>query len=243
MLRLSGPGGGPQLLIPAPAAVDSQILCEQRGKSLRAGPIATAAEAFPTIGAVSSPADAISPSTTAAPRVAIVVSRYNTLITDALRAGAERAYAARGGDAGSLVIAEAPGAYELVAVALAAASRADVAGVVALGCIIQGETIHDEVLAHAVAKGLTDITLKTGKPVAFGVLTTRNAEQARARAGLAVGSSVGLEGGGGGKGEEAMHALLDAIAAIDHLRRGEGRVSFGERPIRDKTRGADEVNR
>lgn len=205
--------------------------------------VATRDGAFPTIGAVSSPADAAASSTNAAPRVAIVVSRYNTLITDALRAGAERAHAARGGDPRSLVIAEAPGAYELVAVALAAASRADVAGVVALGCIIQGETIHDEVLAHAVAKGLADVTLKTGKPVAFGVLTTRNAEQARARAGLATAASQGPQAGGENKGEEAMHALLDAIAAIDHLRCGEGRVSFGERPIRDKTRGADEVNR
>lgn len=176
----------------------------------------------PTIPGLPSP----DPTTKPAARIALVVSRYNAAVTDALRAGALRAYAARGGDPSTILIAETPGAYELTAVCLAAAGRPDIAGVVALGCIVQGETIHDEVLAHAVAWGLTDVTLKTGKPIGFGVLTVRDAEQARARAG----------GEHGNKGEDAMHALLDAIAAIDHLRGAPQRVSLSERRAPDKTR-------
>src|SRR5262245_54810465 len=122
------------------------------------------------------------------PPVAIVVSRYNATITDRLLEGARAAYAAAGGDAGALVIADAPGSFELPALALAAAKRARIRGVVALGCLIRGETRHDQYMAQAVAHGLVDVTMRTGIPVAFGVLTTENVEQAEARAGGAHGN-------------------------------------------------------
>ena len=139
---------------------------------------------------------------------AIVVSRYNDSITSVMLDGAVSAYEAAGGSAGSLGIIEAPGAYELIAVANAAAGSGMYDSVVCLGCVIRGETSHDMHISSAVAQGLGEITIKTGVPVAFGVLTTNTIEQARARAGGVVGN----------KGAEAMDAVLGAagaIAAID----------------------------
>ena len=146
------------------------------------------------------------------PPVAIVVSRYNRTVTDKLLHGAVREYARAGGYAESLVIVNAPGAFELTALCHAAAHAEGIAGVVALGCIIKGETRHDRYLADAVANGLTAVTLQTGIPVAFGVLTVDSAKQALARAG----------GEHGNKGEEAMAALLDTIAEIRRLHEGVG---------------------
>src|ERR1051326_5535806 len=103
-----------------------------------------------------------------APAVAVIVSRYNGSISDRLLAGAKDAYAEWGGDAAVLAVIPAPGSYELPALSLAAARTGRFAGVVALGCLIKGETRHDEYIAHAVAGGLVDVTVATGVPVAFG---------------------------------------------------------------------------
>ncbi|MBL8764013.1 MAG: 6,7-dimethyl-8-ribityllumazine synthase [Phycisphaerae bacterium] len=160
------------------------------------------------------------------PAVAVVVSGYNASVTERLLDGALRAYADAGGraddpkDPGVRVV-RAPGAFELTALSLAAARRPRVRGVVALGCIIKGETRHDEYLAHAVAQGLVGVTLKTGKPVTMGVLTVRDAGQARARAGGRLGN----------KGAEAMSALLRTLDAADGLGRAVGAYPpAGDRP-------------
>jgi 6,7-dimethyl-8-ribityllumazine synthase len=137
------------------------------------------------------------------PRVAIVVSRYNATITDRLLEGAVAAYEGAGGDRDDLVVVDAPGSFELPGLALLAAQQEEVAGVLAIGCIIKGETSHDEYLAHAVAYGLVSVTMKTNMPVSFGVLTVDNVAQAEERAG----------GRHGNKGEEAMRALLLTIRA------------------------------
>lgn len=158
--------------------------------------------------------------------VAILVSRYNESVTGAMLAGAVEAYAERGGDPAGLTIVEAPGAYELIALANAAADRHK--AVVCLGCVIKGETPHDEHIARAVAHGLAEITLKSGVPVAFGVLTTLDAAQAKARA----------SGKKGNKGAEAMHAALDAADAVAALRHGPMPVRHTvELPIPDKAAG------
>ncbi|MBX3365273.1 MAG: 6,7-dimethyl-8-ribityllumazine synthase [Phycisphaeraceae bacterium] len=141
------------------------------------------------------------------PPVAIVVSRYHGAITSRLLDGAVEAYTRRGGVHDNLGIVDAPGSYELVALALAAANTQVFAGVLALGCIVRGETSHDRVLADAIAKGLLDVTLATGKPVSFGVLTVETTAQALERAG----------GGSGNKGEEGMLALLDSIRAAEAI--------------------------
>ncbi|MGE3109266.1 MAG: 6,7-dimethyl-8-ribityllumazine synthase [Phycisphaerales bacterium] len=145
--------------------------------------------------------------------VAIVVSRYNESITSRLRDGAVRAFTERGGSTADLAIFDAPGSFDLTAICDAAASSGRFAGIVALGCIIKGDTSHDQHIASAVVHGLTNITILTGVPIALGVLTVNTAQQARERAGV---------GGGGGKhgnkGAEAMNALLLTLAEIDRVR-------------------------
>jgi len=138
---------------------------------------------------------------------AIIVSRYNESVTSVMRDGAIGAYLDRGGSESTLAVLEAPGAYELISIARAAASSGLYASVVCLGCIIKGETSHDQHISNAVANGLAQITIATGVPVSFGVLTTNTNEQALARAG----------GAKGDKGAEAMNAALDAADAITML--------------------------
>lgn len=139
--------------------------------------------------------------------LAIVVSRYNATITDELLYAAAEEYAAAGGQPDDLIVIDAPGSYELPALCLHAARSGEFAGVLALGCIIKGETDHDQYIANAVAQGLVNITINTGIPVAFGVLTTDTVEQAQARAG----------GDKGNKGQEAMAALIETVYAVQAL--------------------------
>lgn len=141
------------------------------------------------------------------PRVAVVVSTYNRKVTDALRDGALVEYARAGGASGGLAVMLAPGSFELVSLSLSAAVSGRFDGVVALGCIVRGETRHDEYLARAVTQGLLDVTLLTGVPVSQGVLTVNSQAQALARAG----------GRKGNKGSEAMLALLCTLDQIARL--------------------------
>lgn len=155
--------------------------------------------------------------------VAIVVSRYNATITDRLLDGALSCYAQRF-PSGRADVIDAPGAFELPVLAAAAARTGRYAGVLALGCVIRGETSHDRYIAHAVADGLTRIGLDTGIPAAFGVLTVDTNDQAHARAG----------GSKGNKGEESMSALLETIASLRAVAAGLPVKPRGSRP--DKTR-------
>ncbi len=107
-------------------------------------------------------------------------------------------FKAAGGLDSDLDIVEVPGAFELTGGCRMLAERGDVDAVVALGCVLTGETNHDRYIASAVAHGLTMITVGTGVPVAFGVLTCQSMAQARERAG----------GAHGNKGAEAMTAAL-----------------------------------
>jgi 6,7-dimethyl-8-ribityllumazine synthase len=154
------------------------------------------------------------PATSPAYPVAVVVSRYNGSITGKLLEGARSEYLARGGREPGLAVFEAPGAYELPALALVAAQTGRYRGVVALGCLIKGETRHDRYIAEAVAGGLMDVMLRTGVPVAFGVLTVDTPRQARARSG----------GERGNKGAEAMAAVLETIATGEAISAGRNVV-------------------
>lgn len=138
------------------------------------------------------------------PRVAIVVSRYNASITDKLEAGALAAWEDVSGTRSDVIVVPAAGSWEIVPITMAACDRDDIDGVVTLGCIIKGETTHDRILADAVAKGLIDVMMTTGKPVSLGVLTVENVAQAQARAG----------GDQGNKGAEAMLALVETWRAM-----------------------------
>ena len=133
--------------------------------------------------------------------------------------GAIGAYLGRGGVESDLAVLEAPGAYELVSIARAAASSGMYGSVICLGCVIKGETSHDLHISSAVANGLAQITVATGVRIAFGVLTTNTNEQALARAG----------GDKGNKGAEAMSAALDAADAIAMLVHAQSTNSPGVR--------------
>lgn len=142
------------------------------------------------------------------------MSRYNATITNELEQGAVATLRALRGQGAidMLEIVYAPGAYELPYLVHAAAASGRFAGVLALGCIIKGETIHDRVIADAVAQGLVNVSLMTGVPCALGVLTVNTAAQAKARAG----------GRMGNKGAEAMEALLFTIHAAELAKNGPG---------------------
>jgi 6,7-dimethyl-8-ribityllumazine synthase len=170
------------------------------------------------------PAARKSPKAAGPPPVAIVVSRYNASITGPMEAGAIGEYQRRGGAAAGVEVVEAPGSFELPALALAAARTGRFRGVVALGCIIKGETSHDRFIAHAVASGLVSVTISSGLPVGFGVLTVDTVGQARARAGGAMGN----------KGAEAMAAVLDTIREIGRLNEKPALRSGAARPRPDK---------
>ncbi len=117
-----------------------------------------------------------------------------------------------GGEQDDLEVAEVPGAFELIAAASAFAKRGDIDAVVALGCIITGETTHDQYIAHAVASGIAQSIVETGVPIAFGVLTCQTLEQAAERAG----------GCKGNKGEEAMLAAIESARALEAIAASRG---------------------
>ena len=142
-------------------------------------------------------------------RVGITTSRYHEGVTGRLQEGALKAFKAAGGREDDLILVDAPGSFELVSIAHALAARADIDAVVCIGCVLTGETTHDQYICQAVASGLASITAVTGKPIAFGVLTCQSIEQAQARAG----------GAKGNKGEEAMNAAVIAAQAVGRVHR------------------------
>ena len=144
----------------------------------------------------------------APPPVAVVVSRYNTSVTSRLLEGARGEYARRGGSESSVAVFEAPGTFELPAIAAAAARSGVWRGVVCLGCVVRGETTHDEVIAHAVAHALAELSVTSGLPVGFGVVTAQSIALAAARAG----------GDKGNRGADAMAAVLDAVGSMAAVR-------------------------
>ncbi len=139
-------------------------------------------------------------------RIGLAVSRYHDEITSRLKEAAVEQFMNAGGRADDLEIVSTPGAFELTA-ACRALARRDLDAVVAIGCVIAGETTHDQHIANAVACGLTTITVETGVPVTFGVLTCRNLEQANARAG----------GEKGNKGAQAMAAAIETSHVVKTL--------------------------
>lgn len=115
---------------------------------------------------------------------AIVVARFNSAITEKLLAGAQEALSKAG--AKSSRVFWVPGAFELPFAARKLAKAFD--AIIALGAVIRGETPHFDWVAGAAAQGLQRVTLDTGTPVAFGVLTTNTLAEAEARAGGAHGN-------------------------------------------------------
>ena len=142
-------------------------------------------------------------------KFAIVASRFNSFITERLVSGALDALARAGAGAESVELVHVPGSWEMpvVAARLARTKRHD--AIICLGAVIRGETPHFDYVAGEAAKGLAQVTMESGVPVAFGVLTTNSLEQAIDRAGAK----------GGNKGFEAAMTAIEManlLRKLDH---------------------------
>ncbi len=131
-------------------------------------------------------------------RIALVVSRFNEPITRPMEEAARRVLVEAGVAEGAISTHHVPGAWELPLCVSWLLRRGEVDGVVALGCVIRGETPHFEYVSLGATTGLEALAREHGIPVGFGLLTTDTADQARARSG----------GAKGNKGEEAAIAVL-----------------------------------
>ena len=129
--------------------------------------------------------------------VGIVVSRFNGFITEQLAKGALEILEKHGCPPENIRLVKVPGAWELPIAAKSLAPHCD--AIVALGAVVRGETPHFEYVAHGAADGLSRVSLETGVPIAFGVLTTDDLQQAMDRAG----------GKSGNKGREAAEAAIE----------------------------------
>lgn len=140
-------------------------------------------------------------------KAGIVVARFNELLSSRLLAGAQDALVRHGVDANDIDVAWVPGAFEipLVAAKLAQSGRYD--AVIALGVVIRGGTPHFEYVAAEVSKGIAKISLDTGLPVMFGVITADTIEQAVERSGTKAGN----------KGWEAANAAIEMASLIKAL--------------------------
>jgi 6,7-dimethyl-8-ribityllumazine synthase len=142
---------------------------------------------------------------TASGKIIVIVSRYNSKITDALLKGALEELSAAGYTDDQIVVLEVPGAFELSNTAKHAANRADTSAVICLGAVIRGETPHFDYISHAVAMGIMRAGQDSGKPVTFGVITANTPAQAFERAGGAVGN----------KGSEAARAAIELLSVLN----------------------------
>lgn len=138
---------------------------------------------------------------------AVVVSRFNELVTRRLLEGAVTTLQEHGVAHDRIVVAWAPGAFELPIVADRLAKTGRFAAVCCLGAVVQGETSHHEYINQQVAAGLMRIGLETGVPVLFGVLTCASMEQALERAGGRVGN----------KGSDAALAALEMVSVLRQI--------------------------
>jgi len=134
-------------------------------------------------------------------KIAIVASRYNAGICNALVEGALQTLTAAGYASDQLVVVRVPGAWELPSVVRQVIDAENVIAVIALGCVIKGETTHDEHINRAVSLSLMQMGVDTCLPIAFGLLTCNALEQAINRSGGSVGN----------KGHEAAEAVLELL--------------------------------
>jgi 6,7-dimethyl-8-ribityllumazine synthase len=121
-------------------------------------------------------------------RFAIVVSRFNSFISERLLEGALDALKRHGATDNMIQIFKVPGSFEIPLVAKKLAKRKDVDGIICLGAVIKGGTPHFHYVASEVTKGIAQVSLESEKPIGFGILTTESVEQAIERAGTKAGN-------------------------------------------------------
>jgi 6,7-dimethyl-8-ribityllumazine synthase len=145
-------------------------------------------------------------------RYAIVVARFNELITQRLLAGAVDTLRRHGLPEERITVVHVSGSFELPLIAQRLAASGQFAAVVCLGAVIQGETSHHEYINHQVAAGILQAGLSSGVPVTFGVLTCPTMEHALDRAG----------GKAGNKGVEATLAAIEQVDVLRQLPEAQG---------------------
>ena len=141
-------------------------------------------------------------------KTAIIVSRFNSFITEKLLAGATDCLLRHGGTDEDITVAWVPGAWEIPLIAKRAAESGRYDSVICLGAVIRGGTPHFDYVAAEVSKGVAAISLETGVPVSFGVLTTDTVDQAIERAGTKAGN----------KGFDAAQSALEMINLLGEMK-------------------------
>ncbi len=160
-------------------------------------------------------------------RFAIVASRWNPRIVDALIDGARRAFAAHGVDAAAVDLVRVPGAWEIPVAAAKLARDGRYNAIVVLGCVVRGDTRHYEHIADGCAQGLMRVALDHGVPVLNGVLAVELHADAEARAG----------GAHGNKGEEAALAAIEMVDLYKKLDSADTYGRFSTLAIKDDRKG------
>ena len=144
-------------------------------------------------------------------RVALAVSRFNDFFTKELLGGARDCLARHGVPEDQVDVAWVPGSFELPLVARRLAHTGRYGAVICLGCLIQGDTPHFQLIAAEVTKGVAQVALETGIPVSFGVITAETLEQAIERAGTKAGN----------KGFDAALAALEMMGLMEAIAQDE----------------------
>ncbi|MDM4014789.1 6,7-dimethyl-8-ribityllumazine synthase [Roseiconus lacunae] len=134
-------------------------------------------------------------------KIVIVASRYNESICDSLVQGSLKTLEEAGYGSDVVSVVRVPGAWELPLVCANALENTDVISAIVLGCVIKGETTHDEHINRSVSDAIMQLGLTTRKPIGFGLLTCNTLDQALQRSGGTVGN----------KGEEAAEAALELL--------------------------------
>jgi len=150
-------------------------------------------------------------------RISVVCSEWNSEIIDVLETSCVKELKDAGVNESYIRIHKVPGSYELpmgAKLVLGSSEKQD--AVICLGCVIQGQTKHDDYINHTIARSINQISLVSGIPVIFGVLTTNTREQAIARA----------DGSYGSKGAESAIAALKMISLKETLASKTGKISF-----------------
>ncbi|MCG6942568.1 MAG: 6,7-dimethyl-8-ribityllumazine synthase [Thiohalocapsa sp.] len=140
-------------------------------------------------------------------RFCLVVSRWNSYIVESLEKGAIDTLLRHGADAANLAIVRVPGAFEMPVALERIAAKGGYDAIIALGAVIRGGTPHFEYVAGECVKGIAQVSLNHGVPIAFGVLTVDSIEQAIERAGTKAGN----------KGAEAAMSALEMVDLLRQL--------------------------
>ena len=140
-------------------------------------------------------------------KIGIIASRFNEFITSKLVSGAEDCLVRHGVDGDDISVAWVPGAFEIPVIAKRMAASGKYDAVIALGAVIRGATSHYDYVCAEVSKGVAAVSLDTGVPVLFGILTTDTIEQAVERAGTKAGN----------KGSDCAMSALEMVSLIKRL--------------------------